>query len=174
MYALYAKVRTVFVVNWPRDKTAEDVTRALARMGGECPYKWDVKTDRLCGAISVTLDTGLDEPVVAQWGKSIEITESGHWTNYNDAPRGSDIAYAPQGKCMATVYDSEDLDDLRELADHGHRVIIRPDHVIVDREPYSGYILEDDCGSISELPYGDPHDYAIAMDWRCELLPVGE
>lgn len=75
---------------------------------------------------------------------------------------------------MGAVYDAEDLDDLRVLASKGRRVIVRSDHVIVDREAHYGYILEDDCGALSDLPYGDPHDYAIAEDLECELVPEGE
>jgi len=174
MYALFSKPRTVFVVNWPRSKSVEDITRHLARMGDECPYKWDVKVDGLTGSVSVTLDTGLDDPAVAQWGKVVEISESGHWTNYGDATPEGDLVYVPGGRSMGAVYDTEDLDDLRDLAYHGHRVSVMHDRVIVDCESYSGYILEDADGNLSTLPYGHPRDYAIAMDWRCELLPVRE
>ena len=170
MYALYSRPRTVFVVNWPRSKSVEDITRALALMGDECPYKWDVKVDRLCGAISVTLDTGLDEPAVAQQGKVIEIAKSGHWTNYGDGTSESDFVYVPSGKRVGAVYDSEDLDDLRDLAHHGHRVSVMHNRVVVDRESYLGFILEDADGNLSALPYGHPRDYAIAMGWTCDLL----
>lgn len=174
MYALFSKPRTAFVVNWPRSKSAEDITRALACMGDECPYKWGVKVDPLCGSISVTLDTGLDEPVVAQWGKVIEISESGHWNNCVDAPTEGDLAYVPEGRSRGKVYDVYDLDDLRDLAYHGHRVSVMHDRVIVDRESYSDYILEDVDGNLSALTYGHPRDYAIAMDLRCEFLSVSE
>ena len=172
MYALLSKPQTVFVLNWPWNKCVEDITRALALMGDECPYKWDVKVDRRCGAISVTLDTGLYEPAVAQQGKVIEITKSGHWTNYGDGTPEGDLVYVPRGRRMGAVYDTEDLGDLRDLAYHGHRVSVRHDCVIVDREVYSGYILEDADGNLSDLPYGHPRDYAIAMGWRCDLLPA--
>ena len=174
MYALFSKPRTVFVVNWPRNKTAEDITRYLAQMGDECPYEWGVKVDRRCGSISVTLNTGNDRSAVAQWGKMIEITATGGWTNYADACEDGDLAYALQGDRVGAVYDAEDLDDLRMLADRGHRVLVKLDHVIVDREMYSGYILEDECGRLSDLPYGDPHDYAIAMDMSVEIVSVSE
>ena len=171
MYALTSKSRVAFVVNWPRNKAAEDITRYLAHMR-DCPYKWDVKVDRNCGAISVTLDTGLDSPAVAQQGKSIEISRSGHWNNCIDAGPGDKIAYATKSRRVGVVLDTEDLDDLRYLADRGHTVTVRPDGVIVDREHFSSYILRDEDGCLSDLPYGDPHDYAIAMDLRCELLPM--
>ena len=174
MYALYSKPRASFVVDWSRDKSAEDITRALALMGDECPYKWDVKVDRRCGAISVTLDTGLDEPAVAQQGKVIEITNSRNWTNYGDATPEGDLVYVPKGRRMGVVYDAHDLDDLRDLAYHGHRVSVMHDRVIVDRESYLNFILEDADGNLSALPYGHPRDYAIAMDLRCELLPMSE
>ena len=170
MYALTSKPRTVFVVNWPQDKSAEDITRALALMGDECPYKWGVRADRLCGAISVTLDTGLDEPAVAQRGKVIEIAKSGHWTDYGDAAPEGDLVHVPSGRRVGAVYDSDDLDDLRDLAHHGHRVSVMHDHAIVDRDSYSGFILEDADGNLSALPYGHPRDYAIAMGWMCDLL----
>lgn len=173
MYVLTCKPRDVFIVNWPRDKSAEDITRYLAHMR-DCPYEWNVKVDKRCGAISITLDTGLDEPAVAQWGKSINISTSGHWNNCVEAGPGDDIAYVPRGRRVGRVLDAEDLDDLRYLADRGHNVVVRPDGVIVDREHYSSYILRDEDGCISDLPYGDPHDYAIAMDLECELLPVSE
>lgn len=174
MYALFNKPSTVFVVNWPRSKSVEDITRYLARMGDECPYEWDVKVDRRCGSISVTLNTGHERLAVAQCGKLVEITAKGGWTNYNDAYEVRDLAYAPQGDCVGSVYDAEDLDDLRVLADRGHRVIVRLDHVIVDRETYSGFILEDECGCLSDLPYDDPHDYAIAMDLNVETVSMSE
>ena len=45
MYALTRKTRTAFVVNWPRNKSAEDITRYLA-VRENCPYEWDVKVDK--------------------------------------------------------------------------------------------------------------------------------
>lgn len=171
MYALIRKSRTAFVVSWPRNKSAEDITRYLA-VRENCPYEWDVMVDKRCGAISITLDTGLDEPAVAQCGKSIEISRSGHWNNCIDAVSGDEIAYAPRGRRVGVILDTEDLDDIRYLAGRGHVVTVRPDGVIVDREYYSSYILRDEDGCISDLPYGDPHDYAIAMDLECELMPM--
>lgn len=173
MYALFTKPLDVFVVNWPRNKSVEDITRYLAHMR-DCPYEWGVEVDKNCGAISVTLDTGLDRPAYAQWGKSISISASGHWNNCVEAAPGDEIAYEPRGRRVGRVYDTDDLDDLKYLAYQGHRVSVRHDHVIVDREMYSGYILEDDCGNLQELPYGDPHDYAIAEDLECELVSEGE
>ena len=173
MYALYSKPRDAFIVNWPRNKTAEDITRYLAHMR-DCPYNWDVKVDRNCGSISITLDTGLDSPAVAQWGKSINISASGHWNNCVEAGPGDEIAYVPRGHRVGVVLDTEDLGDLRYLADRGHTVTVRPDGVIVDRQHFSSYILRDEDGCISDLPYGHPRDYAIAEGLVCELVPEDE
>lgn len=173
MYALNSRSRVAFVVNWPRNKTAEDITRYLA-VHENCPYEWDVVVDHNCGAISIVLKTRDECPAVAQQGKAIHIYESGAWDNHCDGVDNGDVAYAPRGRRVGVVLDIEDLDDLRYLADCGHRVTVRPDGVIVDREHYSSYILRDSDGCISDLPYGDPHDYAIAEGLTCELVPEGE
>ena len=173
MYALYSKPRPVFVVNWPRNKSAEDITRYLAHMR-DCPYEWYVEADRGCGAISIVLKTRDECPAVAQRGKSIHIYKSGSWDNYYDGVDSGDIAYVPRGRRVGVVLDAEDLDDLRYLADRGHVVMVRPDGVIVDGERYSSYILRDGGGGLSDLPYGHPRDYAIAEGLACELLPESE
>ena len=171
MYALTSKSRVAFVVNWPRNKSAEYITRYLA-VHENCPYEWYVKADKGCGAISIVFKTRDECPAVAQQGKAIHIYESGAWDNYCDGVDNGDVAYAPMARRVGTILDTENLDDLRYLADRGHVVTVRPDGVIVDRKYYSSYILRDEDGVISDLPYGDPYDYAIAMDLRCELLPM--
>lgn len=173
MYALYKKTRAAFFVNWPRDKSAEDITRYLAHMR-DCPYEWGIEVDTNCGGITITFDVGSDRPACVQKGKGTEITKKGGWYNYYDAAYGDEIAYVPRGRRVGMVLDTEDLDDLRYLADCGHVVTVRPDGVIVDREHYSSYILRDSDGALSDLPYGDPHDYAIAEGLECELVSEGE
>lgn len=173
MYALSSKSRVAFVVNWPRNKSAEDITRYLAHMR-DCPYDWYVKSDKGSGAISIVLKTRDECPAVAQQGKAIHIYKNGAWDNYYDGVDNGDVAYAPQGRRVGVILDTDDLEDMRYLAAHGHTVTVRPDGVIVDREHYSSYILRDEDGCLSDLPYGHPRDYAIAMGWRCDLLPVSE
>lgn len=174
MYALYKKCHAAFVVNWPRDKSAEDITRFLAHMKPRCPYEWGVETDHVCGEIRVTFDLGNGVMAYAQRGKGIEITHKGGWTNFYDAAQGVEFAYEPEDRRVGVVLDTDDLEDLKYLADRGHLVTVRPDGVIVDREHYSSYILRDSDGVISDLPYGDPHDYAIAEGLTCELLSESE
>lgn len=44
----------------------------------------------------------------------------------------------------------------------------------MDGVPYSEYILMDEGGALSVLPYGDPEVYATAMGLRLEVMPMGE
>lgn len=171
MYALTKNSRVAFVVNWSRNKSAEDITRYLAYMR-DCPYEWDVKADTGCGAISIVIRSHGEYPAVAQQGKAIHIYKNGSWDNYYDGVDNGDIAYVPEPRHVGVILDTEDLDDLRYLADRGHTVTVRPDGVIVDREHYSSYILRDSDGCLSDLPYGDPHDYAFAEGLTCELVPM--
>ena len=47
-------------------------------------------------------------------------------------------------------------------------------HVVVDGAPYSGYILMDEDGDLSDLLYDDPEVHATAMGLRLEVMPMGE
>lgn len=172
MYALYAKSKVLMNVTWPRGKSAEDVTRSLA-FKSDLPLEWGVKVSRRSGNISVTVTNARGRTVHVYEGRSVDFHVDGR-DGYYDAPTGHDMVTVHEDRMVGRVYDTDSLDDLRDLADRAHSVEVHPDHVIVDGEPYSEYILMDEDGALSDLMYGDPEDYAIAMGLRLEVMPMGE
>lgn len=172
MYALYAKSKVLMNVTWPRGNSAEDVTRSLA-LKSDLPLKWGVTVSRRSGSISVTVTNAKGCTVHVHEGESVDFHADGR-DGYYDAPTGHDMVTVHEDRRVGTIYDTDFLDDLRDLADRVHIVEVHLDHVIVDWEPYSGYILMDEDGALSDLPYDDPEDYAIAMGLRLEVMPMGE
>lgn len=172
MYALYSKPEVLMNVTWPHDLMAEDVTRALAHED-DLPLEWGVDVDRVCGSISIAVVNAKGCTVRVRRGKSVDFYADGR-DGYYDAPDGHDAVTVHGERQVGVVYDAECLDDLRDLADRGHNVVVRLDYVIVDRVRYDGYILRDEDGTLSELPYDDPQVYATAMGLDVKAVPLAE
>ena len=159
-------------VTWPRARSVEDVTCALAHTEG-VPLKWDVNVSQVCGAVGIVVTTAKGRDVRVQRGKSVDFYADGRVCRY-DAPTYHDMVTLHEDRRVGTVYDTDLLDDLRDLADRVHIVEVHLDHILVDGDVYSGYILMDEDGGLTDLPYGDPEVYADAMGLRLEVLPMGE
>ena len=173
MYALLTSPHDALVVAWPRNKSAEDITRYLAHMR-ECPFDFDVEVSRQCGSISIKFETPSGCVPHVTRGKVTYITADGHWNNCVDAGSGEyDLAYVPKGRLVEGVYDTSDIDDLHALAAEGYRVVVQAEAVLINRVPYTGYVVRDMCdGEIREMAYEDPGAYAIANGYRIEEVAV--
>lgn len=172
MYALYAKPEVLMNVTWPRGRGVEDVTRSLA-LKSDLPLEWGVTVSRRSGSISVTVTNARGRKAHVHEGKSVDFHANGR-DGYYDAPTGHGMVTVHEDRRVGTIYDTDFLDDLRDLADRVHIVEVHPDHVIVDGELYSGYILMDEDGTLSDLSYGDPEVYATAMGLRLEVMLMGD
>ena len=172
MYALYAKPEALMNVTWPCGNSAEDATRSLA-LKSDLPLEWSVTVSRSSGSISVTVTNAKGYTVHVHEGKSVDFYADGR-DGYYDAPTGHDMVTVHEDRRVGTIYDTGFLDDLRDLADRVHMVEVHLDHVIVDGVLYSGCILMDEDGALSDLPYDDPEVYAMAMGLRLEVMPMSE
>lgn len=172
MYALYSKPDVLMNVTWPRDLMAEDVTRALAH-ADDLPLEWGVGVDRVCGAITIRVVNARGRAVRVHRGKSVDFYADGR-DGYHDASDAHCAVTVHGGREVGVVYDAECLDDLRDLADRGHHVVLRLDHVIVDGVPHDGYILRVGDGTLFDLPYDDPQVYATAMGLDVKVVPPVE
>ena len=158
MYALYTKPEVLMNVTWPRGKSAEDVTRALA-YAENIPLKWDVAVSQMCGAIKVVVTNARDRAVAINEGESIDFYSCGRDGRY-DAPDDADMVVVHEPILAGRIYDVDDVDDLHALGARA-MVSVTSDRVVVNRVACERYVLLTGEGRVVDLPeLESPYDYA--------------
>ena len=158
MYALYNSPNVLMNVSWPRGRSAEDVTRALAHTE-RVPLKWDVAVSSVCGAIKVVVTNARNKQVALNEGDSVAFHKCGRDGRY-DAPDDADMVTVHEPVLVGKIYDVDDVDDLHLLATSA-RVVITSGHVMVNRVACERYALRTAEGEIVDISdYESPYDYA--------------